>query len=108
MEYLNYGVTNFNNFGFALLTIFQCTTLQGWTDIMYIMQDAHSAWFASIYFPLVIIICSFFIMNLTVAVMLENFSRINKSTDSLKKKAKSILKGHDIDPDTVAKKIRQF
>ena len=73
---------------------------------MYIMQDAFSPWFASIYFPLVIIICSFFIMNLTVAVMLENFSRINKSTDSLRKKAESILKGHDIDPSAIANRIR--
>ena len=105
VSYLNYGVTNFDNIGFAVLTIFQCSTLQGWTDIMYLMQDAYSSWFASLYFPLVIIICSFFIMNLTVAVMLENFSRIAKDTASLQKKAKSILKGHNIDFQALAKKI---
>ena len=70
VAYLNYGVTNFNNFGFALMTIFQSTTLQGWSDIMYMLQDAYAGWLASLYFPLVIIICSFFILNLTVAVML--------------------------------------
>ena len=32
----NYGVTNFDNIGTALITIFQCITMEGWTSIMYI------------------------------------------------------------------------
>ena len=31
----NFGITNFDNFGLAMLTVFQCVTLEGWTDIMY-------------------------------------------------------------------------
>ncbi|KOB68651.1 Uncharacterized protein OBRU01_18017, partial [Operophtera brumata] len=31
----NYGITNFDNIGYAMLTVFQCITLEGWTDIMY-------------------------------------------------------------------------
>jgi len=31
----NDGITNFDNFGLAMLTVFQCVTLEGWTDMMY-------------------------------------------------------------------------
>lgn len=31
----NFGITNFDNIGYAMLTVFQCITLEGWTDIMY-------------------------------------------------------------------------
>lgn len=31
----NDGITNFDNFGLAMLTVFQCITLEGWTDVLY-------------------------------------------------------------------------
>lgn len=31
----NFGITNFDNFGLAMLTVFQCVTLEGWTDVLY-------------------------------------------------------------------------
>lgn len=31
----NWGITNFDNFGLAMLTVFQCVTLEGWTDVLY-------------------------------------------------------------------------
>jgi voltage-dependent calcium channel L type alpha-1D len=31
----NFGITNFDNFGLAMLTVFQCVTLEGWTNVMY-------------------------------------------------------------------------
>jgi len=31
----NYGITNFDNFGLAMLTVFQCITLEGWTEVLY-------------------------------------------------------------------------
>jgi len=31
----NDGITNFDNIGLAMLTVFQCVTLEGWTDMMY-------------------------------------------------------------------------
>ncbi len=31
----NNGIINFDNFGLAMLTVFQCITLEGWTDVMY-------------------------------------------------------------------------
>jgi len=34
----NYGITNFDNFGLAMLTVFQCVTLEGWTEMMYFVS----------------------------------------------------------------------
>ena len=31
----NFGITSFDNIGFAMLTVFQCITQEGWTAILY-------------------------------------------------------------------------
>ena len=31
----NFGITNFDNFGISMITVFQCVTLEGWTDVLY-------------------------------------------------------------------------
>uniref|UniRef100_A0A8C3NJS5 Voltage-dependent P/Q-type calcium channel subunit alpha-1A n=1 Tax=Geospiza parvula TaxID=87175 RepID=A0A8C3NJS5_GEOPR len=36
----NYGITQFDNILFAVLTVFQCITMEGWTDLLYYSNDA--------------------------------------------------------------------
>lgn len=31
----NHGITHFDNFGFSMLTVYQCITMEGWTDVLY-------------------------------------------------------------------------
>ena len=31
----NFGITSFDNIGFAMLSVFQCITMEGWTSILY-------------------------------------------------------------------------
>ena len=31
----NSGITSFDNIGFAMLTVFQCVTMEGWVNILY-------------------------------------------------------------------------
>lgn len=31
----NYGITSFDNIAFAMITVFQCITMEGWTTVMY-------------------------------------------------------------------------
>lgn len=81
---LNYGITNFDNVGYALLTIFQCITMEGWSAIMNIYEDAYASWFVRIYFILCVVICSFFLLNLTIAVMLMKYEELDKSQDNNK------------------------
>lgn len=41
MEYWigpNYGITQFDNVLFAVLTVFQCITMEGWTDMLYYVR----------------------------------------------------------------------
>ncbi len=72
IQQLNWGITNFDNIGTAFLTIFQVSTLEGWSKIMYMIQDAYSFWIGGLYFSLCVIVCSYFVLNLTVGVMLDN------------------------------------
>ena len=73
---LNYGVTNFDNIGSAFLTIFQCITMEGWTSIMYIYQDVYHEGAVIGYFVICIVICSFLLLNLTIAVMLSKYEEL--------------------------------
>lgn len=36
----NGGITNFDNIFFAMLTVFQCITMEGWTDVLYWVRTA--------------------------------------------------------------------
>ena len=84
IEDLNFGFSSFNHLPSAFLTIFQCITLEGWIDISNIYVDAYQGWFVGLYFLLCIIICSFFVLNLTIAVMLLKYEDLDKSEKSSK------------------------
>ncbi|CAD7929440.1 unnamed protein product [Amoebophrya sp. A120] len=73
-----YGITNFNNILNAVIVIFQCITMEGWTDIMYMSQDAHSNDFAFIYFCFLVVIGSFFLLNVALAVVWDAFQELSK------------------------------
>jgi hypothetical protein len=62
---------HFDHIGGALLVIFQSMTMEGWTDIMYWVQDGNSDFAGSIYFVCVILITSFFMLNVILAVIDE-------------------------------------
>jgi hypothetical protein len=34
----NYGITQFDNILFAILTVFQCITMEGWTELLYYVR----------------------------------------------------------------------
>ena len=36
----NFGITNFDNILFAVLTVFQCITMEGWVDILYSVSSS--------------------------------------------------------------------
>lgn len=41
----NWGITHFDNFGFAMLTVFQCITMESWTNVLYWVSVAISSVF---------------------------------------------------------------
>ncbi|XP_056281310.1 voltage-dependent L-type calcium channel subunit alpha-1C isoform X1 [Pseudoliparis swirei] len=71
----NEGITNFDNFAFAMLTVFQCITMEGWTDVLYWMQDAMGYELPWVYFVSLVIFGSFFVLNLVLGVLSGEFSK---------------------------------
>uniref|UniRef100_A0A3Q2FCN0 Voltage-dependent L-type calcium channel subunit alpha n=1 Tax=Cyprinodon variegatus TaxID=28743 RepID=A0A3Q2FCN0_CYPVA len=71
----NNGITNFDNFLFAMLTVFQCITMEGWTDVLYWMNDAMGFELPWIYFVSLVIFGSFFVLNLVLGVLSGEFSK---------------------------------
>uniref|UniRef100_A0A8C7KNS6 Voltage-dependent N-type calcium channel subunit alpha n=1 Tax=Oncorhynchus kisutch TaxID=8019 RepID=A0A8C7KNS6_ONCKI len=84
----NYGITNFDNILFAVLTVFQCITMEGWVDILYNANDASGNTWNWLYFIPLIIIGSFFMLNLVLGVLSGEFAkereRVEKRQDFLK------------------------
>ncbi|XP_072537833.1 calcium channel, voltage-dependent, L type, alpha 1S subunit, b isoform X2 [Salminus brasiliensis] len=71
----NFGITHFDNFGFAMLTVFQCITMESWTNVLYWVNDAIGNEWAWIYFVTLILLGSFFVLNLVLGVLSGEFSK---------------------------------
>ncbi|XP_024115896.1 calcium channel, voltage-dependent, N type, alpha 1B subunit, a isoform X2 [Oryzias melastigma] len=84
----NFGITNFDNILFAILTVFQCITMEGWVDILYDANDASGNTWNWLYFIPLIIIGSFFMLNLVLGVLSGEFAkereRVEKRQEFLK------------------------
>ncbi|KAJ8383739.1 hypothetical protein AAFF_G00215810 [Aldrovandia affinis] len=71
----NYGITQLDNILFAILTVFQCITMEGWTDLLYYGNDASGSAWNWMYFIPLIIIGSFFMLNLVLGVLSGEFAK---------------------------------
>uniref|UniRef100_A0A8C5SY93 Voltage-dependent L-type calcium channel subunit alpha n=1 Tax=Laticauda laticaudata TaxID=8630 RepID=A0A8C5SY93_LATLA len=70
----NGGITSFDNFFFAMLTVFQCITMEGWTDVLY-WVNAVGHELPWVYFVSLVIFGSFFVLNLVLGVLSGEFSK---------------------------------
>ncbi|XP_050972669.1 voltage-dependent R-type calcium channel subunit alpha-1E isoform X4 [Labeo rohita] len=71
----NDGITQFDNILFSILTVFQCITMEGWTTVLYNTNDALGATWNWLYFIPLIIIGSFFVLNLVLGVLSGEFAK---------------------------------
>uniref|UniRef100_A0A3Q2FT87 Voltage-dependent P/Q-type calcium channel subunit alpha-1A n=1 Tax=Cyprinodon variegatus TaxID=28743 RepID=A0A3Q2FT87_CYPVA len=71
----NYGITQFDNILFAVLTVFQCITMEGWTDMLYYSNDVEGSMWNWMYYIPLIIIGSFFMLNLVLGVLSGEFAK---------------------------------
>jgi hypothetical protein len=72
----NYGVTNFDNVAYSFLAVFQCLTLEGWSEIQRDMQRSYITIIYLMFIPMVLI-GAFFLLNLTLAVINSKFTEMN-------------------------------
>ncbi|XP_023245623.1 voltage-dependent calcium channel type A subunit alpha-1 [Copidosoma floridanum] len=78
----NNGITSFDNIGFAMLTVFQCITMEGWTAILYWTNDALGSSFNWVYFIPLIVIGSFFMLNLVLGVLSGEFAKEREKVEN--------------------------
>ena len=72
-SYLNFGVTNFDNLGYALLSVFQMITSETWYYQLMNLMDVDYPILGGIYVFSIIIIGQFFLLNLILAVIIQAF-----------------------------------
>ncbi|KAL4477034.1 hypothetical protein ABPG72_011731 [Tetrahymena utriculariae] len=63
-----YDTIQFDTFGWSVLNVYVIVSLEGWTQIMNLMQSGFS-YYSVFYFFFVVYIGSFFLMNLTMAII---------------------------------------
>ncbi|CAD1468636.1 unnamed protein product, partial [Heterotrigona itama] len=86
----NFGITSFDNIGFAMLTVFQCITMEGWTAILYWVKqeicpstnDALGSSYNWIYFIPLIVLGSFFMLNLVLGVLSGEFAKEREKVEN--------------------------
>ncbi|XP_066456419.1 voltage-dependent L-type calcium channel subunit alpha-1S [Eleutherodactylus coqui] len=78
----NNGITHFDNFGFAMLTVYQCVTMEGWTEVLYWVNDAIGNEWPWIYFVSLILLGSFFVLNLVLGVLSGEFTKEREKAKS--------------------------
>merc|ERR1719195_314288 len=77
-----WGITCFDNFGQAMLTVFQCITLEGWTDMLYWIHDSQGCTWQFMYFVSMVVLGAFFVMNLILGVLSGEFSKEKEKAQS--------------------------
>lgn len=53
-------------------------TMQAWTEIMLNLMDADLAFIGALYSIMMVVVISFFLMNLILAVIIQAFIKIQK------------------------------
>ena len=76
---------NFDFFSNAVMLIFQCLTGDGWSSLMYeaLRDEVHGSTLAIPYFVSFQLLGSYVILNLVVAVILENFTSLGNGNNDL-------------------------
>ena len=72
-ESLAYGVISFDHIGVAFVMLMKALTLDDWATPMFALMRAASSWGAILYFLLIVTIGGFFLVNLFLAVIFEEF-----------------------------------
>ncbi|KAG7381327.1 hypothetical protein PHYPSEUDO_006213 [Phytophthora pseudosyringae] len=86
----DYGLTTFDSIGHSAVTFFQVITSEGWTNIMYMCMDSTQPILAVMFYLVFVVFDSIFVMNLTLAVIADEFN-IDEGPPSLTAAEKKML-----------------
>ncbi|XP_055343397.1 voltage-dependent L-type calcium channel subunit alpha-1D-like [Paramacrobiotus metropolitanus] len=91
-----HGITSFDNIGLAMLTVFQCLTLEGWSSILYAVENIVGQNWAWIYFVSLVILGSYFLLNLILGVLSGMFSKEKQKAEK-SGALKKFMSGRNLD-----------
>jgi len=74
-ELISFDIANFNHLLTAMNTIFVMITLEGWTIVMYNLSDSSQTWMAVLFCILLVVVGSFFLLNVILAVIMDAFNQ---------------------------------
>eukprot|EP00002_Diphylleia_rotans_P018406 TRINITY_DN3563_c0_g1_i4.p1 TRINITY_DN3563_c0_g1~~TRINITY_DN3563_c0_g1_i4.p1 ORF type:complete len:1670 (+),score=301.84 TRINITY_DN3563_c0_g1_i4:113-5122(+) len=74
----DFGFTSFDNFGATLLIMFRVMSLDDWSSVMYQVMDA-TGYASALYFILLIMVTTYFMINLALAVISSSFDTFKKA-----------------------------
>jgi len=93
----NYSITSFDNIPIGFLTLFVAITLEGWVDVMYLIQDGYSWVGGCLYFCMLIIFGSLFTLNLALAVICDAYDNQDEDWEVAMEESKVALKKVHLD-----------
>mmetsp|Transcript_19340 Transcript_19340/g.63041 ORF Transcript_19340/g.63041 Transcript_19340/m.63041 type:complete len:1899 (-) Transcript_19340:223-5919(-) len=74
----NFGANGFDNILQAMATVFQTITMEGWVDTLYDLSDGADRYWAIAFQYLAVVLGSFVIVNLFLAVLTDGFDAAEK------------------------------
>lgn len=75
--------SNFDNFGWAYLTVFQVLTLSNYSEVLYnVMRSSAGPW-SALYILVWIIIGNFVLLNLFIAILLDSFIQEGEELENM-------------------------
>lgn len=106
----------FDNVLLAIMNIFEMITLEGWTDMMYIVRDAEGTLIYDFFFVMCVVVGNFIILNLLVAVQsafldkafdeeAEMKQNILDKVEAKKKLKKEIEDAQEYDSETESEEV---
>lgn len=75
----NFSIANFDTFPWAMLTVFQILTMEGWSSIMIALELCYSPVCVA-YCVLIIFFCEYVLLNMTMAILKYKYAQVKGNT----------------------------
>lgn len=76
------GHFSYDNIGSAFLCIFQTLSNEGWVDLLYMYQDGWQVWGSRLFHSSWVVVGSFFVIQLALAVLADSFVQAQEAERS--------------------------
>ena len=96
IKHLNFGITSFDTYGNSILVIAQFVAIKSFQSFINIFWKSVVSAITTIYFVSVVIVLSFFLMNLFLGALFKTFTSLQDEENKKLQRKSTILNGEDI------------